>query len=162
MTDPQHKPRFHLAPVTQDDTSEQNDAKDAVKAILAELFANLLRIARSRGHGGKFYDVWNQIVEVHEAMRLYHKAFGCGPGLDVFDDALDYRSDLLKGRSDEHLPEGLVDKFLAEAEVLDGSCQLIASRLLRQSTQEASGRRQMIAGSTRLQALAKNDGYTVA
>ena len=135
----------------------QNDEKEILRKLAAdrldyafrELFANMLRIARSH-QGGAMHLLIQQFNFVAEALTEYQKTDMFFPA-QAIHDALDFSNDAWWGRfRDGPRPDRFDDRPM-EA-VLRGAAQIMASRLLGQKTQEAAGGRELFEGLRKLEA----------
>ena len=142
----QDEPPLRLASASENAPNrEQKIATLAFQYALAHLFANLLRVARSRsGTGGDPDAIFKQLAELQGATLEFQKAFGHAPPSEVIRDALDYwtpRYEQLTQRAKDLDSDFsyIINRAAAECSIIDGTCQIIASRLLGQSTQESHG-----------------------
>ena len=140
------EPPLRLASANENaPTREQKIATLAFQYALAHLFANLLRVARSRsGMDGDPQALFKQLTELQGATLEFQKAFGHDPPSEAIRDALDYwtpRYEQLTQRAQERDTNFsyVINRDAAECSIIDGASQIIASRLLGQSTQESHG-----------------------
>jgi hypothetical protein len=122
-------------------------ALDQVDWKIRELTANLLRITRG---AGKPYEIMTQMIELAEAIRVYHAATGLSPYADEFARALNVSNDL---ETMQHWRAEDRDRDDAEERIIRGVLQVVASRLVHQRTQEAAGDSEMYDGIRSLENL---------
>lgn len=122
---------------------EHRKAKDDIGRALRRLTANLLRITRGAGKPAPAQLV-KDLADVNRAIDAF---FACRSE----DECLTPQdiSDMLC----QGVPSGpdVYDK--GEDQIICGSLQVVASRLIRQPTQEAAGRHEMWRGQTQWEAL---------
>src|SRR5580698_9889249 len=122
-------------------------ASDQVDGKIRELTANLLRITRG---AGKPQEIMQQMNDLAAAIWSFWDSVGLSPYADEFSRALDVSNDLetTSQRSAE-------DRYRDEVEdlIIRGVLQIVASRLVRQKTQEAAGRSEMVLGLRALEEL---------
>ena len=110
------------------------DTSNAVRWALVDLAANMLRVCRG---AGRPWEIGPQCSVVVDACERYREAHGCYPSSDEVQEAVAVpRDELNPDRDYEYAVQDLIR----------GSLQLTASRLLGQSLQIARGESQLREG----------------
>jgi hypothetical protein len=120
-------------------------ASDQVAWKIRELTANLLRITRG---AGKPDEITMQMNDLAAATQGFWDAFGLSPYADEFPRALDVSNDpetTRQWRAEDRYRDD------AEERIIRGVLQVVASRLVRQKTQETIGRHEMYDGINALE-----------
>jgi hypothetical protein len=120
-------------------------AMEAVDWALRDLTANLLRVARG---AGKPHAIAEQARALAKAYERHRDVVGHDP------DSADVSAAL---GLDDNPPEGMSNEnrafHYAEARIIRGAMQTVASELLSQGTQRAAGRSEMFDGINQLEDL---------
>jgi hypothetical protein len=122
-------------------------ASAQVAWTIRELTANLLRITRG---AGKPYEVMRQMADLAEAIKGYQAATGLSSSPDEFARALDVSNDQ---ETMQHWSAEDRHRDDAEGRIIRGVLQVVASRLVKQKTQETVGRHDMLDGLRALEDL---------
>lgn len=126
-----------------EDEIKRKLAADRLDDAFRELFANLLRLARSR-QGGAMHELWHQFNAVANAMLDYQKVDQFMP-VETIRDALDFSDHAWWERYRDGPPPDRFRESHIET-ILSGAAQVMASRLLGQKTQEAAGHHEIFEG----------------
>jgi hypothetical protein len=118
----------------------RKDAERSVDWAIRELTANLMRISRG---AGKSYDVGKQTVELMNSFQEYWDTHGVWPW-DRLNEFLAYDRFQYELRPDTELLERSLRR--TQNKIVRGSLQMVASDLLRQSTQVAAGETEFFDG----------------
>jgi hypothetical protein len=119
-------------------------ALDQFEWALRELAANLMRITRG---AGKAHDVMQQMSELAKAIRDYHVTAGMWPSSYEFTHALKVSKDFETVRQWSIENQ---ERENAERLIIRGALQIVASRLVAQTTQESAGHSEMHDGMNEL------------
>jgi hypothetical protein len=111
-----------------------------VKGAIRELTANLMRITRG---AGRSQDLQRQAEKLLLAMEGFEAVTGTPPGFNELDAAL--QTEDVHPDFSQHGVENIADAD-AEATMIRGSLQAVASSLLGQRTQAAAGRSELYRG----------------
>jgi hypothetical protein len=115
------------------------DASDAVRWALTDLAANMLRVCRG---AGRPWDIGPQCSDIVQAYERYREAHGCYPSSDEVQAAVAVPRD-------EQTPDR--DYEYAVQDLVAGSLQLAASRMLGQRMQIARAETQLRDGFNGMQ-----------
>lgn len=127
--------------------SENSDAdlarERAIRQVdwaLRDLTANLMRVTRG---AGKPYEIGRQAQDFITALIEYRDTVGHFPPSDELASLLTIERDpeVMARMNDDNLAQ-----IYAEQEIIRGSLQIVASRLVGQSTQETAGSDEMLGG----------------
>lgn len=119
---------------------------------LRDLAANLLRIVRG---AGKPHEIGQQAEALLKAYIEYHEAFGhYPPSYDLTEILSTERSEEWRNR----LKGSELSRVYAVEQIVAGSLQIAASRLVGQTTQERAGDSELYAGVRALEA-AQEEGW---
>lgn len=127
-----------MVEIVSSQTAEQikiSDAANRIEHALKELLANLLRVQRG---SGRDYEICHQVIECANAFIEYQNVGGSRWNLKE-RGMLDV--DTYSPGSGEWTDYKMVQ--ISEDAILSGAMQVIASRLLRQRSQEVAGSREM-------------------
>jgi len=130
-----------MDPVSSD--TEQDLKRQQATAEMAyasrQLAANLIRVVRG---AGRPFQLGDQCADFLNVAQAYRAAHGVWP-TEEMHDWLSVSSDV-----DERVRVGGADaaKMRAVDDIIAGSLQMAASRLLSQRTQEAAGKSEMVRG----------------
>jgi hypothetical protein len=128
--------------VVENDDAElqRNGAIAVLERALKRLAANLLRSVRGAGRPAILGD---EMVAVMRAMQEYRDVVGHYPESELLSAILRFRE---PDELTERLSKEEAERHSAEERLLAGALQTVASRLLDQRTQEASGRTELYEG----------------
>src|SRR5215470_14305441 len=128
-----------VAENTENDDLARREAVLKVQSALRELAANLMRTVQGAGAPG---EVGQQAQEFVNSLVAHREACGHMPGLDEIAAALSFEHREWSGG----LSDAAMDRLDARDMIVRGCLQIAASELLGQSTQLATGRREMHQG----------------
>ena len=118
----------------------ENDARDAARVLAA----NIIRVVRGAGRPD---EIGLQAVALVEAMQRHWETTQSWPNEEIANE-------LRLASREPRTVDGIWSEWeSAEHRMITGALQIAASRLIDQPTQEAAGRREMITGLMRIEAI---------
>jgi hypothetical protein len=140
---------MHIVSQNSDADMARRHALQAVEHALCDLTANLLQVVRGVGEPS---GVDRQALTFVETVIGFRELTGDLPSSEDFARilAMPDHADL------RDLPGTAYERAYAERQIVSGSLQIAASRLLSQPTQEAAGHFEMYSGCRTLQRLTQS------
>src|SRR6185312_10180354 len=123
-----------------------NRASEHVYWALRDITANLLRVVRG---AGKPYEIVRQTSALVEALVAYQKAVGHWPPSHELAGMLSFERD---EQWQSRVSGSALARIYAQERVVRGALQIVASRLIGQTTQERAGDSEMYDGIRDLEA----------
>jgi hypothetical protein len=131
---------MRLVSENSDDDIRREHARQDIVWPLKELAANLIRVVRG---AGKPYEIASQADRVLDAFEAYREVVGHYPPSDEIQNAVSIRF------HDHDRESSEIDWAISQ--IVQGSLQIAASRIVGQSTQEAAGERETLEGVNALE-----------
>jgi hypothetical protein len=142
----------------------RRQAEDNIDWLLRELAANIIRIVRG---AGRPFELLRQMSEVLQIFQKYHDTVGHWPSSDLISKALKVPSssqelyqrvgsgELREDDFNRWSGDGTIQRMDAIHTICRGAAQILASKLVRQNTQEAAGEHELYQGFQALEDVRK-------